>query len=299
MTTNNVFNNFNPEQDIITSGVTKTVTGAITATNYGTGSNYSNSSSYYYLDITDGTNNICSISYGNETYTGSSGTYQYTYNPAKGIYGMFKNMFNNSYTGDWCLTGTSSISSIYVLNFKQALFNDSIDINGFTFNYGGAGVTVSSGSKPTNINPNIDTSNVAYLIKGGAICGILFGAQGVAILSGASFGNPSSDSRTNNVAFLNGLNTATKSMIVRSTINYNSRYYVCRVKNKMYNYSNNPTFKDTNGLVTSKMIANPVTYITAIGLYNEDNQLIAIAKPSKPIRKSFFNQATIQIKLDF
>ena len=47
------------------------------------------------------------------------------------------------------------------------------------------------------------------------------------------------------------------------------------------------------------MVGNPVVYITTIGLYNEYNELLAVGKLSKPLKKSFDREVLIRLKLDY
>ena len=47
------------------------------------------------------------------------------------------------------------------------------------------------------------------------------------------------------------------------------------------------------------MVDNPVTFITTIGLYNDSNELLAVAKLSQPITKDFTKEALIKVKLDY
>ena len=47
------------------------------------------------------------------------------------------------------------------------------------------------------------------------------------------------------------------------------------------------------------MIDNPVSYITTVGLYNDANELLAVAKMSQPITKDFTKEALIKVKLDY
>ena len=81
----------------------------------------------------------------------------------------------------------------------------------------------------------------------------------------------------------------------------NSTHYFIRVKNGEYNFSNNPAF--TTGSVgefsQATFIGDPKTYITTVGMYNDNQELLAVAKLSKPIQKSFQNEALIKVKLDF
>ena len=46
-------------------------------------------------------------------------------------------------------------------------------------------------------------------------------------------------------------------------------------------------------------INNPQVYITTIGLYNDTNQLLAVAKLSRPLAKDFTKEALVRVKLDF
>jgi len=80
-----------------------------------------------------------------------------------------------------------------------------------------------------------------------------------------------------------------------------STYYSIHVKSVDYNFSNNPTFTtgSSGDLRHPDMINDPKTYITSIGLYNQNKELVAIAKVSEPIKKSFKEEELIQIKLDF
>lgn len=79
-----------------------------------------------------------------------------------------------------------------------------------------------------------------------------------------------------------------------------SQYMFVRVKNSEYNYSSNPSYVDTNGnLNNTTMADSPTTYITTVGLYNDDNNLLAVAKLSQPLRKDFTTEALIRIKLDY
>ncbi len=86
-----------------------------------------------------------------------------------------------------------------------------------------------------------------------------------------------------------------------------SQHYFVRVKNQDFNYSNNPTYVYNGsdgihpaGLIyNADFITNPTTYITTVGLYNSNNQLIAVGKLSRPALKSFTNELLIKCRLDF
>lgn len=78
-------------------------------------------------------------------------------------------------------------------------------------------------------------------------------------------------------------------------------FYFVRINNKMFNYSNNPTFKSgSNGdLAISSFRFEPTTYATSIGLYNDNRELLAIAKLSQPLQKSFNSELSITVKLEY
>ncbi len=83
-----------------------------------------------------------------------------------------------------------------------------------------------------------------------------------------------------------------------------STMYFCRATNKEFNFSNNPTFAtksgNTEGVFTQTTFEGaPKTYMTQVGLYNSKSELLAVAKLSKPVLKSFSREAVIKVKLDF
>ena len=79
-----------------------------------------------------------------------------------------------------------------------------------------------------------------------------------------------------------------------------SNYIFCRVRNFEDNYTSNPTIIDSSGnLIYNQLIYSPVTYITTVGLYNDRNELLAVAKLSKPLQKDFTKEALIRVKMDF
>ena len=87
----------------------------------------------------------------------------------------------------------------------------------------------------------------------------------------------------------------------RSSEQVKSTYYFVRIKNGDFNYSNNPSYvSGSQGtLAYSTFINNPQTYITAIGLYNRRRELLAVAKMSQPLLKSFTREVLVKVKLDF
>lgn len=79
-----------------------------------------------------------------------------------------------------------------------------------------------------------------------------------------------------------------------------SNYVFVRIKNGDYNYTTNPTYISGSGnLIYSTLINNPQTYITTVGLYNTANELLAVAKMSRPLLKDFTKEALLRVKLDW
>lgn len=89
--------------------------------------------------------------------------------------------------------------------------------------------------------------------------------------------------------------------LARSIEKKETAYYYVRVYPGSANYTNNPTFVtgSKNELVNNRMINDPKVYITTIGLYNDVGELMAIAKMSKPIEKSFNSELSVTVKLEY
>ncbi len=85
-----------------------------------------------------------------------------------------------------------------------------------------------------------------------------------------------------------------------NTTELNSTVYFCRANHNEFNYSSNPTYL-SNSKIRVKTVAtdNPVAYITTVGLYNDNNELLATAKLSEPLKKSPSNEFTIRARLDY
>lgn len=121
-----------------------------------------------------------------------------------------------------------------------------------------------------------------------------------------SFTWDSKPSAYNHAALFNSIRTAitgstTVGFKARSAETISSTHYFVRLRNKEYNYSNNPTFynADTGTLRFADFNQDPKVYITTIGLYNDTNELLAVAKLSKPVRKSFDEELLLRVRLDF
>ena len=85
-----------------------------------------------------------------------------------------------------------------------------------------------------------------------------------------------------------------------NTTELNSTVYFCRANHNEFNYSSNPSFLDGSRIrVKNSRTDMPRTYITTVGLYSADNELLAIAKLSEPLRKDPTNELTLRVRLDY
>lgn len=85
-----------------------------------------------------------------------------------------------------------------------------------------------------------------------------------------------------------------------NTTELNSTVYFCRINHNEFNYSSNPTYVSGSKIqVKTQASDEPLAYITTIGLYNDNNELLATAKLSEPLKKSASNEFTIRARLDY
>ena len=85
-----------------------------------------------------------------------------------------------------------------------------------------------------------------------------------------------------------------------NTIELNSSIYFCRVNHNEFNYSTNPTYLTGSKIrVKTNSTDEPVSYITSIGLYNDRNELMAVAKLSEPLKKTPSTEFTLRCRLDY
>ena len=87
----------------------------------------------------------------------------------------------------------------------------------------------------------------------------------------------------------------------RRTENVSTQHFFVRATNREFNYSNNPTYVSGSAgdFEVSTFNTDPYTYVTTVGLYNDSNEMIAVAKTSQPIAKSFDKEILIKVKLSF
>ncbi len=88
---------------------------------------------------------------------------------------------------------------------------------------------------------------------------------------------------------------------LNSQENLSSDFIFCRARSQNSNYSTNPSFisGSTGAVLYDQFINDPQVYITSVGLYNDSQELVAVAKLSRPLLKDFTKELLVRIKLDF
>lgn len=85
-----------------------------------------------------------------------------------------------------------------------------------------------------------------------------------------------------------------------NTTELNSTVYFCRANHNEFNYSANPTYLQSSKIRVKDVPSDmPVSYVTSVGLYSPDNELMAVAKLSEPLRKDPTNELTLRVRLDY
>ena len=171
------------------------------------------------------------------------------------------------------------------------------------------------------VSGSIDAGTNIYNSSSPTYYGLLYPQHGIAILNGdqldKSFANGGVGFTTNvasaeqghnhwmqlfkSISSSYGNDSTNFGLQARSSEQVKSTYYFVRMKNAEYNYSNNPSFVSGSlgQLAYSTFVNDPQVYVTTVGMYNHRKELLAVAKLSKPLLKSFTREALIKIKLDF
>lgn len=271
------------------------------------------------------------IAYGNKFGSGSS-----FYNgavigasPTRTTYGQYRNLVLGDENASF-IFGNITSSDFWVLSidrtrYKQTLLPGSLTLR-LTTPQGTISLTDNSQTSTSMIFN--DAGRVYQIVSGSAgrvqITGATITSQGYSLNSG-SFGyflpdigtiilNPQalssaiqlSPSRSNNSDGLNYRKLLNAIVLgnnfkLNSQENITSDYIFIRARNAEFNYSENPSFisGSTGEVIFNSFINNPQTFPTTIGLYNDNNELLAVAKLSRPLIKDFTKEALVRVKLDF
>jgi hypothetical protein len=148
--------------------------------------------------------------------------------------------------------------------------------------------------------------DIATIILNPSALALTFGQGGIGLnRDTASYGvvtpaASASYTSTNNTLLYQAISRSANFQL-NSQETVSSDYVFVRVNNSEYNYSTNPTFTSgsTGAVLYDTMIYSPQTFITTVGLYNNNSELLAVAKLSQALVKDFTKEALIRVKLDW
>ena len=277
------------------------------------------------------------MAYGNSNGSGSAPISEYSsegMTPTKAVYQQYRNLLLSP--GDTLFTiddSTGGETGSVFININRQRFKERIDPGNWEITMkhaninGGTQITLTDNSAITS--PTLGDSGAIYKVVTGSLgttdasaahYGWLYPDMGVIMLSARKLGMPAETNycwcpgQSGDVSSGGNVNPQIDTMVgaftgssgpgafaARSSEKIYSTHYFIRLKNNEYNFSNNPSF--TSGsqgeFAHPTMYKDPHVYITTVGMYNDRNELLAIAKLSKPLLKSFTREALIRVKLEF
>ena len=157
---------------------------------------------------------------------------------------------------------------------------------------------------------------------GGAV-GLLFYQAGIAVLTASVFmstaslggtsdmdvsmsstGNPKHISQlltgSTISASVNALTHRIQNLSFNNTTELNSTIHFCRANHNEFNYSSNPTYLSASKInVKNNSQDAPVSYVSTVGLYSSDNELLAVAKLSECLKKDPSSELLLRVRIDF
>ena len=313
-------------------------TGAPTLTEFYTSSvQAAGSSGNYYLAVYQTASNLSTAAVQFDiAYADSVGSGSVLYNPivpsnsyTKTIYGQYRSLIledeNANFifgTGNNVLTGSNFwVLSIERANYKQSLFPGSLNLK---LSGSGGTINLTDDSLDNPVSTFIGSTRVYQLISGsngtaGSLAnsgyvagsgsyGLVFPDLGTILLNPYAISQSIrvAPSRSNNSDGLNNTRLF-NSIVLGDSFTLNSQetitsdYVFVRARNSEFNYSENPSFisGSTGEVIYSNFINSPQVYVTTVGLYNDSNDLLAVAKMSRPLLKDFTKEALVRVKLDF
>lgn len=201
--------------------------------------------------------------------TDASGSSGYKINSPAGEYGVLFAAGNDTIN-----TGSNPTPAVGLLYYQAGI----AVISGSVFNASDS--TIASGILGSEVNQ--DMSSSVLVPNGGP-------EDGFSAITGSQISSSASGirNRIQNISFNN-------------TIELNSTIHFCRINHNEFNYSANPTYLSGSEIrVKTNRTDPPISYITSIGLYSADNQLLAVGKLSEPIRKDSNIELTFRARLDY
>jgi hypothetical protein len=293
----------------------------------------------YYVNVydTSATSSVqFSIQYGHVSGSGSAplNAAVVGVTPTRTNYGQYRSLIYNDENSAF-IFGTYTSPDFIALNIARSCYKDAIKPGSLTLELSGSdfGRTMLSLTDDSVINGSVTNfigSNRYYTLISGSTgiaatslagvsgsYGLMFPDLGVILLNpkALSVNSGSGGIALNDINVTDSTNIAntsnyarifgvikgtTNSFTLQSEETVSSRYFFTRVKNNEYNYTTNPSIINNSGsLLYDTLINNPQTYFTTVGMYNDNNELVAVAKLSRPLIKDFTKEALVRIKLDY
>ena len=248
--------------------------------------------------------------------------------PSSIIYKQYRTLINGTEETNLQFGGYES-DSIWVIAVERARFKEKLLPGSLTLNIDGS-LVLTDNSNYASTTVFSDAGRVYQLISGSAgvknssknsdgyttasgSYGMFLPDAGLIILSGLAleqsptYGGMSlvatdsisvGNQKDNLQTIFDALNG--HEFTLRSEETVSSNYVFIRARNSEFNYSTNPSNITGSGeLRHSVMIDTPQAYITAVGLYNDNNDLLAVAKLSRPLLKDHTKESLIRVKLDY
>jgi len=245
--------------------------------------------------------------------------------PSRTIFGQYRSLVLGDEESDFYFEGSGSVGPVsssyfWVINIDRARYKESLMPGTLILELSGSSgsLTLVDNSTVQGSTRYLDSGQVFNLVEGvsGSVVpkadtisvsyGYLLPDIGTILIDGKSLADKiglnmnsiwsSGSMDTSIYTFISTLQSFT--LQAKETVT--SNYIFVRAKNSEFNYSMNPSNITSTGELRHKIMANsPETYITTIGLYNSTNDLVAVAKLSRPLPKNFTKEALFRIKLDY
>jgi len=320
--------------DSITAGLFTDSRTATLSTFFTSSTQTAASSGDYYLNVfSDAATNQLefAIAYGDKEGSGSVpfDSAVVGKSPSSTNYGQYRNLVLGDENADFSFGGITS-SEFYAISidrnrYKESLFPGSLTLElsgsdgkpvlhltdnsqvATTVQFNDAGrvfqlVSGSAGSVFTGVNSNGYSANQgSYGFFLPDIATLLLNPLAISESAGIETTAANTSNLTNNQTLFNALTGSASNFVLNSSETITSDFIFVRPRSSQFNYSENPSFisGSTGEVIYSSFVNNPQTYITTVGLYNDNSELLAVAKLSKPLKKDFTKEALIRVKLDF
>jgi hypothetical protein len=292
---------------------------------------------YDYPYLSSSANHIFDLSFGYSSDSALSSSSNTVNNKKINIYNQMAQVlvgYNVSGTiqkfdqdGDLSSTSTK-LKECFFISFARLLSKDEIKKGSFNLQFltGGTNtspsnvLTLSDYGAATDYLTNSPAGEYGILYtssatpNAGSGYGLIFYQAGIAVFTGSifngAFGKRTDTTNTGSLSTYVNNNTITSisdalrnrtyNIQFNNTTELNSAIYFCRANHNEFNYSSNPTYLSNSKIsVKNTSTDAPVSYITTVGLYSADQELLAVAKLSEPLKKSVDNELTVRVRLDY